>query len=118
MPCQLEDRIMPVRRGWTAAGNGHRSRVRRALIALAAVLVVATVVLVAACTTVPAPPAVTAQTADASTAPSNWKLAFSTDFPGTSLDTSTWARCYPWSPKPPGCTNFGNSDEAEWYLPP
>jgi beta-glucanase (GH16 family) len=108
---------MPARRRWTAAGNGSRSRVRRALIALAAVLVVATVVLIAADTTVPPTPAVTAQAAGASTAPSNWKLAFSTDFPGTSLDTSTWARCYPWSPKPPGCTNFGNSDEAEWYLP-
>jgi beta-glucanase (GH16 family) len=108
---------MPARRRWTAAGNGSRSRVRRALIALAAVLIAATVVLIAADTTVPPTPAVTAQAAGASTAPSNWKLAFSTDFPGTSLDTSTWARCYPWSPKPPGCTNFGNSDEAEWYLP-
>ena len=49
--------------------------------------------------------------------PANWKLAFSTDFPGTTLDTSTWAECYPWSPMPPGCTNFGNSDEREWYLP-
>jgi beta-glucanase (GH16 family) len=49
--------------------------------------------------------------------PANWKLAFSTDFPGTTLDTSTWAKCYPWTPSPPGCTNFGNADEREWYLP-
>jgi beta-glucanase (GH16 family) len=49
--------------------------------------------------------------------PPNWKLAFSTDFPGTALDTSTWAQCYPWSPAPPGCSNFGNADEREWYLP-
>lgn len=108
---------MPAKRRRTAADNGNRSQVRRALIALAAVLAVASVVLIAADTAVPPAPADTAQMAGATTAPAYWKLAFSTDFPGTSLDTSTWAECYPWSPKPPGCSNFGNSDEREWYLP-
>jgi len=108
---------MPVKRRWTAADSGSRSRLRGALIAVAAVLVVVTVTLVAANATGPSTPAATAQTAGATTAPAQWKLAFSTDFPGTSLDTSTWAECYPWTPKPPGCTNFGNADEREWYLP-
>ncbi|MGH3296380.1 MAG: glycoside hydrolase family 16 protein [Trebonia sp.] len=85
--------------------------------------------LAAACTTVPATPATPSTSAAPATPsnngrlagaldpPPNYKLAFSTVVPGTSLDTATWAECYPWSPKPPGCTNFGNSDEREWYLP-
>ena len=107
---------MPVKRRWTTADSGSRARLRGALIAVAAVLVVVTVTLVAANATGPSTPAA-AQAAGATSAPAQWKLAFSTDFPGTSLDTSTWAQCYPWSPKPPGCTNFGNADEREWYLP-
>lgn len=99
------------------AGRGGRRRSRGALIALATFLVVVTIILVAADTAVPSAPVGAAQTAGVTTAPPNWKLAFSTDFPGTTLDTSTWAECYPWSPKPPGCTNFGNADEREWYLP-
>jgi beta-glucanase (GH16 family) len=105
------------RRKWTVAEKPTRSRPRRALVALATLLAVVTTVLVAACTAAPSTPAAPTQLAGALSAPSNWKLAFSTDFPGTTLDTSTWAECYPWTPKPPGCTNFGNADEREWYLP-
>ena len=99
------------------ADKGNRSQVRSALVALAALLLVVTVMLVAADTAVPRAPVVTAQAARPVAAPAKGKLAFSTDFPGTTLGTSTWAKCYPWTPKPPGCTNFGNSDEREWYLP-
>ena len=113
---------MPVKRDrqgrrWAVAGKGNRSRVRSALITLATALVIATVLLAAADTAVPTTPVFTPQLAPAVPAAAQWKLAFSTDFPGTRLDTSTWAECYPWTPKPPGCTNFGNSDEREWYLP-
>ena len=35
--------------------------------------------------------------------PAGWKLAFNSDFSGSSLDTSVWGTCYPWAPN--GCTN-------------
>jgi hypothetical protein len=100
-------------------------RLHAALTALAAFLIVVTVVLVATDNGgSPAPNGTAAQQPgpvvepDGQIAPPpTWKLAFSTDFPGTALDTSTWAQCYPWSPAPPGCSNFGNADEREWYLP-
>jgi beta-glucanase (GH16 family) len=104
-----------LRRG--VAGKFSRSQVRGALIALAAFVVVMVIVVVAATTGGSSTPAGTASAPSPTAAPANWKLAFSTDFPGNTLDTSTWAKCYPWSPMPPGCTNFGNADEAEWYLP-
>ena len=121
------------------AGNGNRPRPRGALAALATFLVVAVTVLVAADASVPStpvPPTAVPSTPVPPTragiagqagpaagqpgppgVPANLKLAFSTNFPGTTLDTATWAQCYPWSPAPPGCSNFGNSDEREWYLP-
>ncbi len=73
--------------------------------------------LVAADTAAPSVPAAIARMALGAPAPATWRLAFATDFPGNTLDTSTWAECYPWSPSPAGCTNFGNRDEREWYLP-
>jgi beta-glucanase (GH16 family) len=116
-----------------SAGRGGRPPHRRTLIALAACLVIAVAGLVAANMSGPSTPAATvlepgagpgqagpaaggAQTGPPAV-PANWKLAFSTDFPGTTLEGSTWAKCYPWTPSPPGCTNFGNADEREWYLP-
>jgi beta-glucanase (GH16 family) len=43
---------------------------------------------------------------------------FSSNFSGSSLNTSIWATCYPWFSDPAaGCQNFGNSSEDEWYLP-
>jgi beta-glucanase (GH16 family) len=106
------------------ADKGNRSLVRGAFIAAATFLVIVIAALAAADTAVPPTPVAAArkpvaaaQTARSVTAPANWKLAFSTDFPGTKLDTSTWDECYPWSPSPQGCSNFGNSDEREWYLP-
>jgi beta-glucanase (GH16 family) len=113
---------MPVKRDknrhrWAAADKGNRSQVRSALIALAAGLVIVITMLTTADTAAPAAPVVTARLASSIPAPANWKLAFSTDFRGNKLDTSTWSECYVGSPSPLGCTNFGNSDEREWYLP-
>jgi beta-glucanase (GH16 family) len=50
--------------------------------------------------------------------PKYYKLAFSTDFSGNTLDTKTWGTCYPWGSQS-GCTNFGNKNdpEQEWYQP-
>jgi beta-glucanase (GH16 family) len=45
---------------------------------------------------------------------------FSAIFTGSSLDTSVWATCYPYSAYVfhSGCTNFGNANrENEWYTP-
>jgi beta-glucanase (GH16 family) len=45
-------------------------------------------------------------------------LAFASTFGGGALDTGRWAPCYPWfKTLLAGCTNFGNSQEEEWYLP-
>jgi len=112
------------RRRRPQARKSSRRRLHGVLTALAAFLVIVTVVLVATTNGAPPAPTGTAQQPgpvaepDGQIAPPpNYKLAFSTDFPGTALDTSTWAQCYPWSPAPPGCSNFGNADEREWYLP-
>jgi hypothetical protein len=112
------------RRRRVPADKASHPRLHGALTALAGFLVIVTVVLVTTDNGAPPAPAVNSQQPgpvaepDGQIAPPpNWKLAFSTDFPGTALDTSTWAQCYPWSPMPPGCSNFGNADEREWYLP-
>lgn len=93
---------------------------------MAALLGIAAATVVTACGSAPtAPTAATAATPTAAaawtaktpSAPAGWKLKFSTDFPGSTLDTATWSTCYPWATTPPGCSNFGNSDEREWYLP-
>jgi beta-glucanase (GH16 family) len=47
--------------------------------------------------------------------PGDSNLIFSSDFSGSTLNTSTWATCYPWASSGNGCTNFGNNDEYEWY---
>jgi beta-glucanase (GH16 family) len=47
--------------------------------------------------------------------PPRGKPAFDATFGGTHLNTKTWATCYWWA-GPKGCTNFGNHQEAEWYL--
>ncbi len=38
-------------------------------------------------------------------------------FRSPTLDTSIFATCYPYLDVPTGCTNFGNVEEREWYLP-
>jgi beta-glucanase (GH16 family) len=113
---------MPVKRDrnrhrWAVADKGNHSQVRSALIALGACLVIVMTMLITADTAAPSAPIVTAGLASSIAAPANWKLAFSTDFRGNELDTSTWSECYPGSPSPLGCSNFGNSNEREWYLP-
>ena len=43
-------------------------------------------------------------------------MPFNATFAGSRLDTSVWATCYPWA-SADGCTNFGNKNEYEWYVP-
>jgi beta-glucanase (GH16 family) len=84
---------------------------------MAAVAVVACAV-AAGCTSTPGQ--VSASSARppeyASSLGSQWKLTFDATFPGSKLNTSVWDTCYPWQ-SPSGCTNFGNSNEYEWYTP-
>jgi beta-glucanase (GH16 family) len=47
--------------------------------------------------------------------PSSWTLKLNASFTGNSLDTKVWDTCYPWQMSGAGCTNFGNSNEVEWY---
>lgn len=42
---------------------------------------------------------------------------FSATFSSGKLDKSLWATCFPWADTPAGCTDFGNGQEREWYLP-
>lgn len=112
----------PARRPRTRRGPANplrRPRARIALLAVVACTVIAVAAIVAANPPAPGPPPPAPPTVAGppQTALANLKLGFSTDFPGTALDTATWAQCYPWTPSPPGCTNFGNADEREWYLP-
>jgi beta-glucanase (GH16 family) len=44
-------------------------------------------------------------------------LAFTANFGGNALNTSQWDTCYLWFTPSTGCTNYGNSQEEEWYLP-
>jgi beta-glucanase (GH16 family) len=43
--------------------------------------------------------------------------SFAATFGESQLDPSLWGTCYPGANPAVGCTNFGNSMEAEWYLP-
>lgn len=106
---------------------------RSVLIAMATSLVIAVTMLIAGCAADPAAstalawsdpassaassPAASVTTVGATAFPqaASWKLAFSTSFPGTTVDTSTWDECYPWSPVTWGCNNFGNKNEVEWF---
>jgi beta-glucanase (GH16 family) len=54
--------------------------------------------------------------ADVSSLGSQWSPTFDATFAGSKLDTEVWGTCYPWQ-SPRGCTNFGNSNEYEWYTP-
>jgi len=45
------------------------------------------------------------------------RLVFSSNFSGTQLDTRVWDTCYVRFVAATGCTNFGNPQEEEWYLP-
>jgi beta-glucanase (GH16 family) len=111
-----------------------RPRRCRALIALTTSLAIAVTMLIAGCAAAPvastalawtppivasaaSSPAASVTNPGASSFPqaTSWRLAFSTDFPGTALNTSTWDECYPWSPVSWGCNNFGNANEVEWF---
>jgi Glycosyl hydrolases family 16 len=43
--------------------------------------------------------------------------SFSATFNGSHLNESLFGTCYPLQNSPAGCTNYGNGDEFEWYLP-
>jgi beta-glucanase (GH16 family) len=49
--------------------------------------------------------------------PPRGKPAFDPSFSGKHLNTKTWDTCYQWADQSRGCTNFGNPEETEWYLP-
>lgn len=49
--------------------------------------------------------------------PPTGKPSFAATFAGTKLNARVWDTCYPWRDIPAGCTNFGNKQEREWYLP-
>ena len=38
-------------------------------------------------------------------------------FHGSTLDTAVFSTCFPWEDGGTGCTNFGNPQEVEWYVP-
>jgi beta-glucanase (GH16 family) len=91
--------------------KGNRSPFR-VITASAAALSIAALMLTGA-TAEAAPVAQAGRTA---LAPPTGPLIFSTNFPGTTLNTAVWDTCYPWMAQT-GCTNFGNAQEQEWYLP-
>jgi beta-glucanase (GH16 family) len=63
-------------------------------------------------------PGAAAAPASSSSGPgTSGKPTFTATFTGSSLNTKVWATCYPWMDVASGCTNFGNADEQEWYLP-
>ena len=72
-------------------------------------------------TTTTVPPSTTTTTTtlppSTSSPTTGMKLAFSATFPGTQLDTNVWDTCSVWFNPATGCTNFGNPQEEEWYLP-
>jgi beta-glucanase (GH16 family) len=64
-------------------------------------------------------PPTTAQPVAVSSDPpyAGMSLVFNGSFAGRDLNSSQWQTCYPWGDSGSGCTNFGNSQEIEWYLP-
>lgn len=62
-----------------------------------------------------------APTTPTAVTPPQGEPVFSTTFTGTRLNTSVWSTCYPEFTgvmgARGGCRNFGNREEAEWYLP-
>jgi beta-glucanase (GH16 family) len=71
-------------------------------------------------TTTTTPPSSTTTTAPVSTIPApatGMSLAFTAGFAGSSLNSSVWDTCYEWYVAAVGCTNYGNTQETEWYLP-
>lgn len=61
--------------------------------------------------------ALAAQAAAKAAAPPRGKPTFSATFPrGSKLNVKQWATCYYGANPKIGCTNFGNSQDHEWYL--
>ncbi|MGB9111902.1 MAG: glycoside hydrolase family 16 protein [Acidimicrobiales bacterium] len=113
---------------WKTTRAKHRARPVRKFICLSArifvlpiatkrtlakaVLAVSLASLVAA-----APVAATLRTQGPPTPFAGMQLAFSATFTGSQLNSSAWQTCYPGYTQGQGCTNFGNAQEEEWYLP-
>jgi beta-glucanase (GH16 family) len=53
----------------------------------------------------------------ASGPPAGYHLVFNDTFTASGKGLSELDTCYPWADTPKGCTNFGNYQELEWYLP-
>jgi beta-glucanase (GH16 family) len=86
-----------------------RSMRRATLIALAGFLVIAAVLSATADAAVPAAASRPAPPATAS--PARTPSVLAPSVPALSVPAP------PWAASPSGCTNFGNADEREWYLP-
>jgi len=71
----------------------------------------------AATTTAVTRPAKASVTTGKTIAPPKGSPEFNATFSGSKLNTSVWGTCYPVVKPQVGCRNFGNPEEAEWYLP-
>lgn len=49
--------------------------------------------------------------------PRGMHVAFLSTFNGPTLDRNVWFPCYPFVTAATGCTNYGNRQEVEWYIP-
>jgi beta-glucanase (GH16 family) len=49
--------------------------------------------------------------------PPGMHVAFLSTFNGPTLDRHVWFPCYPFITAATGCTNYGNKQEVEWYIP-
>ncbi len=117
-----------------AAGNlDSRRRTRRviAVIGLVCVVIAVTIIVVSSGSSNPSHQlsyptgkrGVTSGTEPSTTTPTSepadtdptagLSLTFDKTFGGSRLNTSTWSTCYPHAE----CTNYGNSNEIEWYRP-
>jgi beta-glucanase (GH16 family) len=101
-------------------GRRERRMSRRVLTVLSATLAVAIAIsvglMVKGSSSGKADTPTTLDTNTRSAVPAGWKLTFNGSFPGTKLNTKTWATCFWWSTG--GCTNYGNDNQdKEWYQP-
>ena len=76
-------------------------------------------------TTTTTPPTTTTTPASSTTTPvstnpapaTGMSLAFTAGFTSSSLASSVWDTCFASFVAATGCTNYGNTQETEWYLP-
>lgn len=96
----------------------RRGGFKRIIAPLSSVLALTTFSTLGVVANGPAGPASAAtKPAAAVSTPKGWRLAFSSNFSGSGVNTNIWGECYPWANASVGCTNFGNTadQEYEWY---